>query len=65
MYTVSVYCYVFVFIFIDGVPPDGTPVKVYSKLWIPIKILVSLLGISGIIIAIFCLVFTVVYRNHK
>ena len=49
----------------DGIPPDGTPVKVIHNIHIGLTIVYYTLAASGILFAIGCILFNFAYRKRK
>ena len=49
----------------DGVPPDGIPLNVTTTVALPLMIVTQTFAIIGIIFAIFCLAFNIIFRNRK
>ena len=49
----------------EGIPPDGTPIKIISAHHTATVVLLYTLASLGMILAAVCLVFNIVYRNHK
>ena len=50
---------------IDGVPPDGVPLNVTTTIALPLMVISQTFAIIGIIFAIFCLAFNIIFRNRK
>ena len=48
-----------------GIPPDGTPIKVTNTIQIFLVIIFDVLAVVGIIFALICLVFNIVFKNKK
>ena len=66
----QVYCNVFDLsffkcLFSDGVPPDGTPIKVINTIYIGVFGFATALFVIGMIFAIICLFFNILYRNKR
>ena len=58
-------CIEFVFVFADGIPPDGSPKRVFTTIKLPILIGFAVLATAGIVFVIVCLTFNVVFRERK
>lgn len=63
--TVQHVIYLLYFTLTDGVPPDGTPLKVFNGVHITITVVYDVLAIVGIMLAITCVIFNVVFRDRK
>ena len=50
---------------IDGVPPDGVPFNITTTIAVPLMVVTQTFAIIGIILAIFCLAFNIIFRNRK
>ena len=50
---------------LGGIPPDGKPQSVLHKLLFPIIIVVDMLALLGILFAVVCLLFNILYRERK
>ena len=48
-----------------GIPPDGTPIIVIHTFKVELVVILDISAGAGIIFAIVCLVFNVVFRNKK
>lgn len=48
-----------------GIPPDGTPIKVINTFKTALVVILDIAAAAGIIFAIVCLVFNVVFRKKK
>ena len=48
-----------------GIPPDGTPINVINTFKTELVVILDILAVAGIVFAIVCLVFNVVFRNRK
>ena len=53
----------FIYLFTDGIPPDGKPEMVLNKVLLPIAIIFDVLAFIGILFAIVCLLFNTVFRE--
>lgn len=53
------------YMLVDGVPPDGIPLNVTTTIALPLTIVAQTFAIIGIIFAIFCLAFNIIFRNRK
>lgn len=49
----------------EGVPPDGIPIKKINTVLIPLIVIMDIFAAFGVIFAIVCLIFTIVFRNKK
>lgn len=49
----------------DGIPPDGSPKRVFTTIKLPILIGFAVLATAGIVFVIVCLTFNVVFRERK
>ena len=52
-------------LYLDGIPPDGTPISVTNAIHTAVIVIFDLIAALGIIFAICCLVFNLVFRNKK
>ena len=50
---------------LDGIPSDGTPIVVLNTFYMAIYIIYDVFVIIGIIFAIVCLLFNIIFRNRK
>ena len=50
---------------VDGVPPDGIPLHVTTTIALPLVVVTQMFAIIGIIFAVFCLAFNIIFRNRK
>ena len=48
-----------------GVPSDGTPIEVQHYPFLALLVLVYLFAMAGLVFTVVCLVFNVIFRNHK
>ena len=51
-------------LFTDGISPDGKPEIVLNSILPPIAIIVDLLAFIGILFAIVCLIFNIIFRKR-
>lgn len=56
---------VYVSINADGVPSDGTPVNITNTYKVGLVVVFNTLAIAGILFAVACLLFNVIFRNRK
>ena len=49
----------------DGVPPDGTPVKIINTFMKELVVIFDVIAIAGIVFAVICLLFNVIFRKRK
>ena len=52
-------------LFIDLVPHDGSARNDTATVILPVAVVLILFEIAGLVFAIICLVFNIVYRNKK
>ena len=52
-------------LFIDLVPHDGSVQNDTATVILPVAVVLILFEIAGLVFAIICLVFNIVYRNKK
>lgn len=52
-------------LYLDGIPPDGTPISVTNTIHDAVIVIYDMIAALGIIFAICCLVFNIVFRNKK
>ena len=57
-------CVLITMLFIEGVSPDGRPEIVLNSILPPIAITVDLLALIGILFAIVCLLFNIIFRER-
>ena len=50
---------------LDGIPSDGTPIVVLNTFYMPIYIIYYIFVVLGIIFALVCLLFNIIFRNRK
>lgn len=55
----------FFFWYIEGVPPDGTPIQVVSTYHLALVVIYDILAFLGLIFTTVCLAFNFGYRNRK
>jgi gamma-aminobutyric acid type B receptor len=48
-----------------GVPSDGTPIEIQHYPYLALMVLVYLFAVAGLVFTVVCLVFNIVFRNHK
>ena len=51
--------------FVDGVPPDGTPVTVTQSYHTALVVVYYILAVCGIMVSLVFLIFNIIYRNTK
>lgn len=56
------YCYV---VSLDGVPYDGSARDIVHPIALPLVIIYDVLASAGVLLAVACLVFNIVFRNKK
>ena len=56
---------IMIFWYIDGIPPDGTPIEVVSTVNLALVVIYDILAFLGLIFTTVCLVFNFGYRNRK
>ena len=58
-------CHTVYTIYIDGIPPDGTPIKVIDVLELYVTVTKVVLSAIPMVFIIVCFIFNVVFRNRK
>ena len=51
--------------FLDGIPPDGTPIVVINTLHTALIVIIDIIAVAGIVFATVCLIFNIVFRNKR
>ena len=51
--------------FTDGVPPDGTPISIINTFKVELIVIFDTLVLLGIIFAVTCLLFNIIYRKRR
>ncbi|XP_019855011.1 PREDICTED: gamma-aminobutyric acid type B receptor subunit 2-like [Amphimedon queenslandica] len=52
-------------VFPDGIPPDGTPIKIVNTVHIGITVIIITMQVIGFSMLIICLLFNILFRNRK
>lgn len=52
-------------VFPDGIPPDGTHIKIVNTILVGVSAFVVILFVTGLIIAVICLFFNIIFRDRK
>jgi hypothetical protein len=50
---------------VDGIPPDGAPLQVINTFHIALVVIFYLLATTGIIFAVGCFLFNLIFRKRK
>jgi len=48
-----------------GVPPDGTPVQMFREVNQALFICYTILASTGVVFAVFCMLFNIIFRKRK
>uniref|UniRef100_A0A1X7VPL5 G-protein coupled receptors family 3 profile domain-containing protein n=1 Tax=Amphimedon queenslandica TaxID=400682 RepID=A0A1X7VPL5_AMPQE len=52
-------------LFPDGVPPDGTPIRIVSTFHLSLVVIFYAISFAGLVFCVVCLIFTFYFRNKK
>lgn len=50
---------------VDGIPPDGTPIKILNTVHIGIVVVIVIMQVVGLVIAFLCLLMNILFRSKK
>ena len=49
----------------DGIPNDGIPIEEVVTVSTTLTVIYGILAVAGLVFAVFCLLFTLIFRNRK
>lgn len=64
-YIINTYTGYFVMQYVDGIPPDGTPIVIVNVLDWYVTFIGTLLMASAFVFILICLTFNIIFRNKK